>query len=81
MRRPYKALSLNQCVMQLGSHELIDRSFLHDLIVLGLRHKSCPLSKIDWMPLKGVRHVFLISFGALAISLKVEFPGEWLSYS
>ena len=47
LKRPYKSLSPNWCILCMGCGESIDHLFLHCLITLALWHKLFNLVKMD----------------------------------
>ena len=52
--RPYKFLSLDWCILCMGSEESIDYLFLHCLLTSRLWHKLFSLARMDWVLPKSI---------------------------
>ena len=69
-RRPYKSLTPHRCSLCKGSGELVDHLFLHCPITLGLWHKLFRATNLEWVPLRNIGDIFIISFKGLGKSIK-----------
>ncbi|RVW90069.1 putative ribonuclease H protein [Vitis vinifera] len=50
VRRPYKALSPDICILCMKHGESADHIFLHCSLTIGLWHRLFQLAKMDWVP-------------------------------
>ena len=50
LKRPYKALSPDICIMCMKHGESADHLFLHCSLTIGLWHRLFQLAKMDWVP-------------------------------
>ncbi|RVW30353.1 Transposon TX1 uncharacterized 149 kDa protein [Vitis vinifera] len=50
VRRPYKALSPDICILCMKHGESADHLFLHCSLTIGLWHRLFQLAKMDWVP-------------------------------
>ena len=70
LRRPFKALSPNWCILCRGSSETIDHLFLHCPITLGLWHRIFSQAGIDWVQPSSIRDMMVISFKCFGNSIR-----------
>ncbi|RVW98616.1 hypothetical protein CK203_032145 [Vitis vinifera] len=62
VRRPYKTLSLDICIMCMKHGESGDHLFLHCSLTIGLWHKLFQLTKMDWVPPRSIYDMMSIKF-------------------
>ena len=58
LRRFYKALSSNVCLLGIESEEMVDRLFFTLSIDLRLWYKLFRLANLDWVPLRSISDLF-----------------------
>ena len=62
LKRPFNALSPNQCILCKGSSEMIDHLFLHYQITLSLWHRIFSQAGMEWVQPGRIRNMIVISF-------------------
>ncbi|RVX05720.1 Transposon TX1 uncharacterized 149 kDa protein [Vitis vinifera] len=62
VRRPYKALSPDICILCMKHGELADHLFLHCSLTIGLWHRLFQLAKMDWVPPRSIYDMVSIKF-------------------
>ena len=62
VRRPYKALSPDICILCMKHGESADHLFLHCSLTIGLWHRLFQLAKMDWVPLRSIYDMMTIKF-------------------
>ncbi|WJZ91342.1 hypothetical protein VitviT2T_010423 [Vitis vinifera] len=62
VRRPYKALSPDICIMCMKYGESADHLFLHCSLTIGLWHRLFQLAKMDWVPPRSIYDMMSIKF-------------------
>ena len=70
LRRPYKSLNPNWCILCMRGGELIDHLFLHCPITLRLWHKLFNIVWMDQVPPKSICDMMTISFRGFRCSMK-----------
>ena len=65
LRRSYKALSLDVCLLCIESGKTVDHIFLHWPLSLGLWHRLFSLVHVDWVPPKSICDMMSISYRGL----------------
>ncbi|RVX17758.1 putative ribonuclease H protein [Vitis vinifera] len=70
LRRPYKALYPQWCILCKGHGESIDHLFLHCPITIGLWHRLFNLVGVIWVPPRSLEDMLVISFKGLGNSLR-----------
>ncbi|RVW64358.1 hypothetical protein CK203_047027 [Vitis vinifera] len=70
LRRPYKSLCPQWCILCKGNGELIDHLFLHCPITIGLWHKLFNLAGLAWVPPRSIVDMMVIAFKGLGNSLR-----------
>ncbi|RVW53835.1 hypothetical protein CK203_088568 [Vitis vinifera] len=70
LRRPYKALSPQWCILCKGNGESIDHLFLHCPVTIGLWHRLFNLVGLIWVPPRSLEDMLVISFKGLGNSLR-----------
>ncbi|RVW98459.1 hypothetical protein CK203_026896 [Vitis vinifera] len=68
LRRPYKALSPDICMLCMEQGETVDHLFLHCSMTMGLWHRLFQLTKIDWVPPRSVFDMISINFNGFGSS-------------
>ncbi|RVX05595.1 Transposon TX1 uncharacterized 149 kDa protein [Vitis vinifera] len=62
VRRPYKALSPDICILCMKHGESADHLFLHCSLTIGLWHRLFQLAKMDWVPPRSIYDMMSIKF-------------------
>ncbi|RVX09479.1 Transposon TX1 uncharacterized 149 kDa protein [Vitis vinifera] len=62
VRRPYKALSPDICILCMKHGESADHLFLHCSLTIGLWHRLFQLAKMDWVPPRSIYDMMYIKF-------------------
>ncbi|RVW56511.1 putative ribonuclease H protein [Vitis vinifera] len=62
VRRPYKALSPDICILCMKHGESADHLFLHCSLTIGLWHRLFQLAKMDWVPPRSIYDMMFIKF-------------------
>ncbi|KAJ9700981.1 hypothetical protein PVL29_006352 [Vitis rotundifolia] len=62
VRRPYKALSPDICILCMKHGESADHLFLHCSLTIGLWHRLFQLAKMDWVPPRSIYDMMSINF-------------------
>ncbi|WJZ91178.1 hypothetical protein VitviT2T_010276 [Vitis vinifera] len=62
VRRPYKALSPDICILCMKHGESTDHLFLHCSLTIGLWHRLFQLAKMDWVPPRSIYDMMFIKF-------------------
>ncbi|RVX09397.1 GTP-binding protein TypA/BipA-like [Vitis vinifera] len=70
LRRPYKALCPQWCILCKGNGESIDHIFLHCPVTIGLWHRLFNLVGLVWVPLGSLEDMLVITFKGLGNSLR-----------
>ncbi|RVX11717.1 putative ribonuclease H protein [Vitis vinifera] len=70
LRRPYKALCPQWCILCKGNGESIDHLFLHCPVTIGLWHKLFNLVGVIWVPPRSIEDMLVISFKGLGNSVR-----------
>ena len=70
LRRPYKALCPQWCILCKGNGESIDHLFLHCPVTIGLWHRLFNLVGVIWVPPRSLEDMLVISFKGLGNSLR-----------
>ncbi|RVW56152.1 hypothetical protein CK203_080775 [Vitis vinifera] len=70
LRRPYKALCPQWCILCKGKGESIDHIFLHCPITIGLWHRLFNLVGLVWVPPRSLEDMLVITFKGLGNSLR-----------
>ncbi|RVW99804.1 putative ribonuclease H protein [Vitis vinifera] len=70
LRRPYKSLCPQWCILCKGNGESIDHLFLHCPVTIGLWHKLFNLAGLAWVPPRGIVDMMVIAFKGLGNSLR-----------
>ncbi|RVW53008.1 putative ribonuclease H protein [Vitis vinifera] len=70
LRRPYKALCPQWCILCKGNGELIDHIFLHCSVTIGLWHRLFNLVGLVWVPPRSLEDMLVITFKSLGNSLR-----------
>ena len=68
LRRPYKALSPNICILCMKHEESTDHLFLHCSLTMGLWHRLVQLAKMDWVPPRSIFDMMSIKFNGFGSS-------------
>ena len=68
LRRSYKALSPNVCILCMEHEESIDHLFLHCSLTLGLWLRLFRLTKSDWVPPRSICDKMIITYKGLGSS-------------
>ncbi|RVW41560.1 putative ribonuclease H protein [Vitis vinifera] len=72
LRRPYKALCPQWCILCKGNGESIDHLFLHCPVTIGLWHRMFNLVGLVWIPLRSLEDMLVITFKGLGNSLRCK---------
>ena len=70
LRRPFKALSPNWCILCRRSREMIDHLFLHCPINLGLWHRIFSQARMEWVQPSSICNMLVISFKCFGNSIR-----------
>ncbi|RVX06659.1 hypothetical protein CK203_029469 [Vitis vinifera] len=70
LRRPYKSLCPQWCILCKGNRESIDHLFLHCPVTIGLCHKSFNLAGLAWVSPRSIVDMMVIAFKGLGNSLR-----------
>ncbi|KAL6327159.1 hypothetical protein AAG906_015198 [Vitis piasezkii] len=70
LRRPYKSLCSQWCILCKGNGESIDHLFLHCPLTIGLWHKLFNLAGLDWVPPRSIEDMMIIAFRGLENSIR-----------
>ena len=70
LRRPYKSLCPQWCILCKGNGEPIDHFFLHCPVTIGLWHKLFNLAGLVWVPPRSFEDMLVIAFKSLGNSLR-----------
>ncbi|RVW16209.1 Transposon TX1 uncharacterized 149 kDa protein [Vitis vinifera] len=62
VRRPYKALSPDICILCMKHGESADHLFLHCSLTIGLWHRLFQLAKLDWVSPRSIYDMMSIKF-------------------
>ncbi|WJZ85876.1 hypothetical protein VitviT2T_005388 [Vitis vinifera] len=62
VRRPYKALSPDICILCMKHGESVDHLFLHCSLTIGLWHRLFQLAKLDWVSPRSIYDMMSIKF-------------------
>ncbi|RVX05099.1 hypothetical protein CK203_020224 [Vitis vinifera] len=68
VRRPYKALSPDICILCMKQGESADHIFLHCSLTIGLWHRLFQLAKMDWVPPRSILDMMYIKFNGFGSS-------------
>ncbi|RVW63734.1 LINE-1 retrotransposable element ORF2 protein [Vitis vinifera] len=68
VRRPYKALSPDICILCMKHGESADHIFLHCSLTIGLWHRLFQLAKMDWVPARSILDMMYIKFNGFGSS-------------
>nr|CAN75609.1 hypothetical protein VITISV_002943 [Vitis vinifera] len=68
LRRPYKALCPQWCILCKRNGESIDHLFLHCPVTIGLWHRLFNLVGVIWVPPRSIEDMLVISFRGLGNS-------------
>ncbi|WJZ96627.1 hypothetical protein VitviT2T_015292 [Vitis vinifera] len=68
VRRPYKALSPDICILCMKHGESADHMFLHCSLTIGLWHRLFQLAKMDWVPPRSILDMMYIKFNGFGSS-------------
>ena len=74
LRRSYKALNPDICMLYMKHRESVDHLFLHCSLTLGLWHKLFRLTKLDQVPPRSICHMVTILFKGLGSSNRGLVP-------
>ncbi|RVW90769.1 putative ribonuclease H protein [Vitis vinifera] len=70
LRRPYKALCPQWCILCKRNGESIDHLFLHCPVTIGLWHRLFNLVGVIWVPPRSIEDMLVISFRGLGNSVR-----------
>ncbi|RVW96808.1 Transposon TX1 uncharacterized 149 kDa protein [Vitis vinifera] len=70
LRRPYKSLCPQWCILCKGNGESIDHLFLHCPVTIGLWNKLFKLAGLVWVPPRSFEDMLVIAFKGLGNSLR-----------
>ena len=70
LRRPFKALNPNCCILCRKSKETIDNLFLHCPITLGLWHRIFSQAGMKWVQSNSICNMLVVSFKCFANSIR-----------
>ncbi|RVX09324.1 LINE-1 retrotransposable element ORF2 protein [Vitis vinifera] len=70
LRRPYKSLCPQWCILCKGNGESIDHLFLLCPVTIGLWNKLFKLAGLDWVPPRSFEDMLVITFKGLGNSLR-----------
>ena len=70
LRRPYKSLCPQWCMLCKGNGESIYHLFLHCPLTIGLWHKLFNLAGLDWVPPRSIEDMMIITFRGLGNSIR-----------
>nr|CAN63022.1 hypothetical protein VITISV_042518 [Vitis vinifera] len=70
LRRPYKSLCPQWCILCKGNRESIDHLFLYCPVTIGLWNKLFKLAGLDWVPPRSFEDMLVIAFKGLGNSLR-----------
>ncbi|RVW67640.1 hypothetical protein CK203_063062 [Vitis vinifera] len=70
LRRPYKSLCPQWCILCKGNGESINHLFLHCSVTIGLWHKLFNLAGLVWVPPRSFEDMLVIAFKGLGNSLR-----------
>ncbi|RVW38710.1 Transposon TX1 uncharacterized 149 kDa protein [Vitis vinifera] len=62
VRRPYKALSPDICILCMKHGESANHLFLHCSLTIGLWHRLFQLAEMDWVPPRSIYDMMFIKF-------------------
>ena len=68
LRRPYKALSFDICIVWMKYGESADHLFLYCSLTMGLWHRLFQLAKMDWVPSRSIFDMMSIKFNGFGSS-------------
>ena len=68
LRRPYKALSPDICMLCMKQGETVDHLFLHCPLTMGLWYRLFQLTKIDWVPPRSICDMLSTNFNGFGSS-------------
>nr|CAN83685.1 hypothetical protein VITISV_003813 [Vitis vinifera] len=68
VRIPYKALSLDICILCMKHGESVDHIFPHCSLTIGLWHRLFQLAKMDWVPPRSIFDMMSIKFNGFGSS-------------
>ena len=78
LKRSYKALSLDVCMLCMEYEELVDYLLLHCSLIVGLWHKLFGLTKLDWVPSKSICDMMTIAYKDWEVPVEDWYCGEML---
>ena len=70
LRRPYKSLKPQWCILCKEDIEFVDHLFLHCSLIIGLWHKLFNLVNMMWASPRSIEEMFIIAFKGLGISTR-----------
>ncbi|RVW93876.1 Transposon TX1 uncharacterized 149 kDa protein [Vitis vinifera] len=70
LRRPYKALCPQWCILCKGNGESIDHIFLHCPVTIGIWYRLFNLAGLVWVPPRSLEDMLVITFKGLRNSLR-----------
>ena len=76
LRRPYRSLNHQWCILCKGEGESIDHLFLHCPFTFGLWNKLFNLARIVWVSSRSIEDMFIIAFKGFGIHLEAKLYGE-----
>ncbi|RVW92839.1 LINE-1 retrotransposable element ORF2 protein [Vitis vinifera] len=68
LRRPYKAISPDICMLCMKQGETVDHLFLHCPLTMGLWYRLFQLTKIDWVPPRSIFDMLSTNFNGFGSS-------------
>ena len=68
VRRPYKTLSPDICILCMKHGESADHIFLHCSLTMGLWHRLFQLANMDWVPPMNIFDMISIKFNGFGTS-------------
>ena len=68
LRRPYKTLSPDICILCMKHGESTDHLFLHCFLTMGLWHRLFQLAKMDWVPSRSIFDMLSINYNGFSLS-------------
>ena len=70
LRRPYKSLCPQWCILCKRNGESINHLFLHCPVTIGLWHKLFNLAGLAWVPPRSIEDMLVVAFKGLGNSLR-----------
>ncbi|RVW71406.1 Uridylate kinase [Vitis vinifera] len=77
LRRPYKSLCPQWCILCKGNGESIDHRFLHCPVTIGLWHKLFNLAGLAWVPPRSIVDMMVIAFKVYPCQMICFFMNPW----